>query len=218
MKKVILLVGVLLVGLLGAQEAKVFTQAQEARIRELVETAPKKVIFVEKIFLVDEKEDLKAYFAVKNGVASLNFYSKGQTEPTTTILPGIIGVSRAIVLLDKNGEVGKVLWSAPGTPAPNTVSPRGPATGNRTPPANSSYLGTGSGHWIQEVSSNGRLVTLEDGSLWEISSLDQIHTALWLPITDIVVRLASSAVGDYRYVLMNKEDGEQVLAKYLGTQ
>lgn len=34
---------------------------------------------------------------------------------------------------------------------------------------------------------SGRLVQLEDGSLWEIDPVDRIDTMLWLPVTDIVV-------------------------------
>jgi hypothetical protein len=75
-----------------------------------------------------------------------------------------------------------------------------------------SYFGTGSGHWIQTVSGNGAIVQLEDGSVWSIDSIDQIDTALWLPITDITV-----LEGRYGgYILVNTEDGEQAHATYLG--
>lgn len=42
------------------------------------------------------------------------------------------------------------------------------------------------GHWVQSVSSDGAIVILEDGSVWEIDSADQVDTALWLSTTDIV--------------------------------
>jgi hypothetical protein len=54
--------------------------------------------------------------------------------------------------------------------------------------------------------------------MWEINSLDRIDTALWLPITNITVLAASSPVGEYRYTLINKDDGEKTLAKYLGRE
>jgi hypothetical protein len=41
---------------------------------------------------------------------------------------------------------------------------------------------------------------------------------LWLPITDIVILKADSPIGDYNYVLLNKDDREKALAKYLGLQ
>jgi hypothetical protein len=63
--------------------------------------------------------------------------------------------------------------------------------------------GCEAGHWVDSVSSNGELVKLEDGSLWQIDLVDQIDTALWLPTTDIVV---------CPYKLINTEDNESVSA------
>lgn len=42
------------------------------------------------------------------------------------------------------------------------------------------------GHWVQSVSSDGAIVILEDGSVWEIDPQDRVDTALWLPTTNIV--------------------------------
>lgn len=42
------------------------------------------------------------------------------------------------------------------------------------------------GHWVQSVSSDGAIVILEDGSVWEIDPTDRVDTALWLPTTNIV--------------------------------
>jgi hypothetical protein len=42
------------------------------------------------------------------------------------------------------------------------------------------------GHWIDSVTSDGRIVVLEDGSVWEIDAVDRITTMLWLPTSDIV--------------------------------
>jgi hypothetical protein len=81
-----------------------------------------------------------------------------------------------------------------------------------------SYGAVGGGHWIKSKGNNGALIVLEDGSMWEIQSLDRIDTALWLPITNITVVEASSPVGEYRYTLINKDDGEKALAKYLGRE
>jgi len=41
-------------------------------------------------------------------------------------------------------------------------------------------------HWVQSVSSDGAIIVLEDGSVWEISPNDRIDTALWLITTNIV--------------------------------
>ena len=48
------------------------------------------------------------------------------------------------------------------------------------------HAGCEDGHWIQSVSSDGAIVILEDGSVWEIDPSDQVDTALWLPTTNIV--------------------------------
>jgi len=82
----------------------------------------------------------------------------------------------------------------------------------------SSYSGIGSGHWIRERSDGGRFITLEDGSFWEINTVDQVDTALWLPITDITVILSRNPIGDDKYELINTEDDEKALAKYMGKQ
>jgi hypothetical protein len=60
-----------------------------------------------------------------------------------------------------------------------------------------------SGHWVESVTSDGEIVKLEDGSVWQIESGDEIDTALWLPTTDIV------ACDD---MLINTEDNEKAEA------
>jgi len=84
--------------------------------------------------------------------------------------------------------------------------------------AQATYAGSGGGHWISSTSNTGGMIVLEDGSIWEINSLDRIDTALWLPITDITILKASQPVGDFKYILVNKEDGEKALAKFLGKE
>jgi hypothetical protein len=63
-----------------------------------------------------------------------------------------------------------------------------------------------SGHWVEEVSSNGAIVVLEDDSVWSIAFGDQSDTSLWLPTTDITVC-------DDK--LINTEDGEIAEARRL---
>jgi hypothetical protein len=60
-----------------------------------------------------------------------------------------------------------------------------------------------SGHWIDEVHGDGRIVILEDGSIWKVDDNDEVDTALWLPATDIM------ACADK---LINTEDGEVAAA------
>jgi hypothetical protein len=83
-------------------------------------------------------------------------------------------------------------FSAPSPPARPPVGSPPVAV---SPQPQSAYARIGTGHWIDEVSNNGRFITLEDGSLWDVQSIDQVDTALWLPITDITVRLADHPIG-----------------------
>lgn len=82
-------------------------------------------------------------------------------------------------------------------------------------PVSGGYAGSSGGHWVKSKVDNGAMVILEDGSMWEINSLDRINTALWLPITNVTVLKAGAPVGDYKYTLINTDDGEKALAKYL---
>ena len=76
----------------------------------------------------------------------------------------------------------------------------------RSLPAARNYASSSceSGHWINSVSSDGQIVSLEDGSVWKIDIVDAIDSALWLPTTDIVVC-------DDK--LINTEDSETVSAR-----
>lgn len=64
--------------------------------------------------------------------------------------------------------------------------------------------GCEAGHWIDSVAADGQIIKLEDGSIWEVDPVDAIDSALWLPITDIVV------CGDK---LINTDDNETVSAR-----
>jgi hypothetical protein len=54
--------------------------------------------------------------------------------------------------------------------------------------------------------------------MWEVNSFDRINTTLLLPVTNVTILKASQAIGEYKYTLINTEDGEKALAKYLGKQ
>jgi hypothetical protein len=104
---------------------------------------------------------------------------------------------------------GEIKWSI--EKHLGTVNLEKPSKKKEAPTAG--YPGIGSGHWIQNVSGGGKIVILEDGSLWEVSPIDTIHSAIWLPVSNIVVVEDS---GPYPYKLINADDGEAVNAKYLG--
>lgn len=60
-----------------------------------------------------------------------------------------------------------------------------------------------SDHWVTSVSSDGQIVILEDGSVWEVDSVDTLDSTLWLPTSDII------ACDDK---LINTDDNEIVSA------
>jgi hypothetical protein len=55
-----------------------------------------------------------------------------------------------------------------------------------TPSTNYS-TGCDSGHWVSSISNGGEIVILEDGSVWQVDSIDTIDTSLWLPTEEITV-------------------------------
>ena len=54
------------------------------------------------------------------------------------------------------------------------------------------------------MAADGQIIKLEDGSIWEVDPVDVIDSALWLPISDIVVC-------DDK--LINTDDNETVSAR-----
>jgi hypothetical protein len=64
----------------------------------------------------------------------------------------------------------------------------------------------GSGHWIAEVIRDGSILQLEDGSLWEVSPLDRIYTAIWLPISEVVIVEGDDPL--YPFRIVNTDDRE----------
>ena len=77
------------------------------------------------------------------------------------------------------------------------------------------YTGLGGGHLIETVSPDGRYVTLEDRSRWEIHPRERFQTAEWQPLAGATVRNTPGEDG-YLYTIVNTDDDEGALAKYLG--
>lgn len=73
------------------------------------------------------------------------------------------------------------------------------------------YVGVGVTHWISENIDQGAFILLEDKPLWEISSLDETKTALWLPLSNITVLESSDPL--YPYRLVNSDERETAAAK-----
>jgi hypothetical protein len=56
------------------------------------------------------------------------------------------------------------------------------------------------------VLDDGRLIRLEDGSLWEVDPIDTVTSSIWLPVSDIII------CGNR---LINEDDNETVHARRL---
>ena len=80
------------------------------------------------------------------------------------------------------------------------------------PSASPSYDALGSGHLLRAVSDNGRYVTLEDGSRWEIHPRDRFRTIDWEPDAGVAVRTTRAEDG-YAYEIVNTTDDDGALAK-----
>jgi hypothetical protein len=63
-----------------------------------------------------------------------------------------------------------------------------------------------SGHWVSEVTGDGSIVILEDGSRWLVDAVDRVDSALWLP-TDSVVACNG--------MLIDPDDGSKVAARLI---
>lgn len=71
-------------------------------------------------------------------------------------------------------------------------------------------------HWIRTNVDSGKYILLEDGSLWQIHSMDRLRTMLWLPVSDITVTRSSSGPPGFDYLLIKTDNGQAVHAKYIG--
>lgn len=58
------------------------------------------------------------------------------------------------------------------------------------------------GHWISSVSNGGEIIVLEDGSVWQVDSIDTIDTMLWLPTENVIVC--------DEITMINTDNGEKV--------
>jgi hypothetical protein len=76
------------------------------------------------------------------------------------------------------------------------------------------YSGTGD-HTQDTNSSDGSVIVLEDGSIWEVSASDQPTAAIWNDDSSITVNETSSGSS---YELVNTDDQATVQANYLGNE
>lgn len=68
-------------------------------------------------------------------------------------------------------------------------------------------------HWLRDKLEEGKIVVLEDESIWEVHPSDRQRTKRWLRISTVTVRYTQKA--DYPYLLSNRTEGEDAWANYL---
>jgi hypothetical protein len=75
-------------------------------------------------------------------------------------------------------------------------------------------------HWLRDKIEEGRIVILEDESVWEIHASDRQITKRWLRISTINVKhieinVKHTEKEGYPYLLSNRTEGEHARANYL---
>ena len=69
-------------------------------------------------------------------------------------------------------------------------------------------------HWLRDRQEEGRIVILEDESVWEVHPVDRQATARWLRISTITVK--ETKTGEYPYLLTNTTEGRTRAGQLLG--
>jgi hypothetical protein len=78
------------------------------------------------------------------------------------------------------------------------------------------YLRFDEEHWLRDKQDDGKIVILEDESVWEVHPMDRAAASRWLRISTITVAVKDTQKEEYRYVLTNTTEGETARANYLG--
>jgi len=76
------------------------------------------------------------------------------------------------------------------------------------------YTRTHEEHWLRDKQEEGRVMVLDDDSVWEIHPSDRPVAARWLRISTITIKPTQKE--DYNYLLTNTTEGEAARANYLG--
>jgi hypothetical protein len=71
-------------------------------------------------------------------------------------------------------------------------------------------------HWLRDRQEEGRIVILEDESVWEVHPADRQATARWLRISTITVNDTQKQKEEYPYLLTNTTEGERARTNYIG--
>jgi hypothetical protein len=70
-------------------------------------------------------------------------------------------------------------------------------------------------HSIEDVADSGRVLVLDDDSVWGVENVDAVDSSLWVDGDDVEV-VRNNENPSYPYLLINKDENETVHAKYMG--
>jgi hypothetical protein len=136
-------------------------------------------------------------YVIEKGIGCL---SLGRFEGKVVYInsPGLfLGVGARLLLPDVKQECR--IWDSKNLGSLNKTAPG--MTSDVPPSVSSSGTKCVDGHWIQDISDSGKIIRLEDGSLWEVDAVDAIKSSIWLPISDVLVCGSS---------IINVDEGEKV--------
>lgn len=68
------------------------------------------------------------------------------------------------------------------------------------------------GHYIQEVMGDGKIIRLENDSLWQVDAVDTVDSMLWLPSESVVI------CSDGKMIDTDEESGNTVHVKLLSKE
>ncbi len=76
------------------------------------------------------------------------------------------------------------------------------------------YPAIGAGHFVTAIREEGRFVTLEDKSQWEIEAPDRHRTVAWQELEGIAVRWAGGS-NAFTYQIVNLDRDEGASARWM---
>jgi len=137
-------------------------------------------------------------YRIEKGVGCLSLW-RFEGKAVLINSPGLfLGVGSELILPDVDQKCR--IWDS---------SSLGSIEDLAAPPQNQPFQqssGCKDGHWIKSVAGNGEIIQLEDGSIWQVDSIDTVISSIWLPISNITI------CGSY---LVNTDDGEKVSVRRL---
>ena len=129
-------------------------------------------------------------YQIEKGVGCLSLWRyEGKSALITS--PGLfLGVGTELLLPDEDQKCR--VWDS---------TELGSFSSLTDPSSQQQPNGCSDGHWIQSITGNGEIIELEDGSIWQVDSIDTITSSIWLPISNVTVCGST---------MINIDDGEKV--------